>query len=460
MTSMAAIQLSDFAKRNNIDIEKTPLESMAFATQMDAAPSIAATTFRSDFAFPKVGAVSQTPVDPASKDADVVYMVGNSLGLMPKAIRTLINQELDVWAERGVNGHFDHPHNRPWVTVDDNVLEETSRIVGAHSGEVAIMNTLTSNLHLVLASFYRPTSTRFKIIMESRAFPSDYFALSSQTNFHGFDSSTAVIEIVPREGERTLRTEDIEAVIEREGDSVALVLFSGVQYYTGQFFDIPRITRAAHAVGAMAGFDLAHAVGNVPLELHDWNVDCAVWCTYKYLNSGPGNIGGLFVHSKHNGSNLPRLTGWWGSDPASKFTMNNQFQGIPGAAGYRLSNPSVLATTSLLASLQTFAKTDMQALRAKSVLLTGYLEYLLRNVLAKERPGKFEIITPEDPSMRGTQLSLMLQEGQLERVFAGLIDRGVVADERRPDVIRISPAPLYCTFEDVFRVYLSFREVL
>ncbi|ORY53481.1 kynureninase [Rhizoclosmatium globosum] len=386
-------------------------------------------------------------------------MIGNSLGLQPVATRKLINEELDVWADRGVNGHFDHPLNRPWVSVDDNVLEQSARIVGAKStSEVAIMNTLTSNLHFLLVSFYRPTPLRYKIIMEAKAFPSDFFAFASQTTFHGFDPKDAIIEVKPRDGEFTLRIEDIVDVIRKEGDKVALVLFSGVQYYTGQFFDLKRITEEGHAIGARVGFDLAHAAGNVPLQLHDWNVDFAAWCTYKYLNGGPGNIGGLFVHSKFDGEKFPRLAGWWGSDPATKFTMDNQFHGIPGAAGYRLSNPSVLAVTSLLGSLQTFEKTSMQELRERSLLLTGYLEHLLLE-LHKSKPH-FKIITPSDPEQRGCQLSVLFEPGQMERVFEALLNRGIVCDERRPDVIRISPAPLYCTFEDVWKTVDGLKEVL
>ncbi|KAJ3064866.1 Kynureninase (L-kynurenine hydrolase) [Podochytrium sp. JEL0797] len=321
------------------------------------------------------------------------------------------------------------------------------------------MNSLTSNLHFLLISFYRPTAQRYKIIMEAKAFPSDAFAFASQVQFHGFDPKDAIVELAPRQGETSLRTEDIVKCIRREGDQVAVVLFSGVQYYTGQFFDLKTIAEEGHAVGAMVGFDLAHAAGNVPLQLHDWNVDFAAWCTYKYLNSGPGNIGGLFVHSKHNHANLPRLAGWWGSDPATKFTMNNEFHGIPGAAGYRLSNPSVLAVTSLHASLLTFAKTSMPELREKSMQLTAYLEHLLLDLLAS-RPGAFRILTPSDPSARGCQLSVFFEGGRMETVFEGLLERGVVCDERRPDVIRMSPAPLYCTFEDCWKVVEALREVL
>ncbi|KAJ3217792.1 hypothetical protein HDU81_000745 [Chytriomyces hyalinus] len=433
---------------------KLRLNSLEFAQTLDASHA----SFRSDFIFPKVKAIAKKPAADIA-ERNVVYMIGNSLGLQPVATRKLINEELDVWGERGVNGHFDHPHNRPWVTVDDNVLEESVKIVGAKStSEIAIMNSLTANLHFLLVSFYRPTEQRYKIIMEAKAFPSDFFAFSSQVQFHGYDPRDAIVEVAPREGEFHLRMEDILDVIRAEGDKVALVLFSGVQYYTGQFFDLEAITKVGRSVGAVVGFDLAHAAGNVPLKLHDWNVDFAAWCTYKYLNGGPGNIGGAFVHSRHDAEKLPRFSGWWGSDPSTKFTMDNQFHPIAGAAGYRLSNPSVLATTSLLGSLQTFSKTSMAELREKSMLLTGYLEYLL-NLIKEEKP-LFQIITPSDPEQRGCQLSLLFVPGHMERVFDALLEKGVLADERRPDVIRISPAPLYSTFEDCFKVFEALREVL
>lgn len=371
-----------------------------------------------------------------------------------------------MWAQRGVNGHFDHPLNRPWVSIDDTVITESARIVGAKPNEVAVMNSLTANLHFMMVSFYQPTPRRYKIIMEGKAFPSDSFAITSQVKFHGFDPEAgAVIEINPRPGEHNLRTEDILEVIEREGDSVALVLFSGVQYYTGQWFDMETITKAGHAQGAYVGFDLAHAVGNVPLKLHDWGIDFACWCSYKYLNAGPGGIGGAFLHEKHFSSNLPRFAGWWGTDPSTKFAMDNTFRPIPGAAGYRLSNPSVVSTVSLLGSLQVFEKTSMADLREKSLLLTGYLELLLDLLLLDlEKNGgsaPFKVITPRDPGARGCQLSVLFATSDMmEKVFMRMGLRGVLADERRPSVIRISPAPLYCSFKDVYDTVDSLRDSL
>ncbi|KAJ3108000.1 hypothetical protein HDU97_002580 [Phlyctochytrium planicorne] len=450
-----------------------PLTSKAFAKFLDEErDELRDLKLRDEFLFPKVSTIRDTalrtskvhaageetlkPVDDLDLDSDAVYMIGNSLGLQPKRTRKLLNEELDVWAERGVNGHFDHPHGRPWVSVDDNVIEESAKLVGAKPEDVAIMNSLTANLHFLMVAFYKPTPDRYKIIMEAKAFPSDYFALSSQAQFHGYDPKEAVIEIAPREGESTLRLEDILEVIEKEGEKTALVLFSGIQYYSGQFFNLREITKAGHAKGCMVGFDLAHAAGNVPLKLHDWDVDFACWCTYKYLNAGPGGIGGAFVHQRHARSPINRFAGWWGTDPSTKFAMDNIFRAIPGAAGYRLSNPSVVSTISLLGSLQVFARTSIDALREKSFLLTAYLELLLDSLESK----KFRILTPRDPFQRGCQLSLFFEGGIMEDVFQKLSVQGVLADERRPDVIRISPAPLYCTFADVWRCVEALKVAL
>ncbi|KAI8926683.1 pyridoxal phosphate-dependent transferase [Entophlyctis helioformis] len=420
-------------------------DSLEFARLLDAQ----STTFRSDFCVPKVATVSTHPheLSPEQAASESIYLCGNSLGLQPAATRTLINQELDVWSERGVHGHFEHRFGRPWVSIDDHVIEQSAKIVGAHADEVAIMNSLTANLHFLMVPFYRPTPTRFKILLEAKSFPSDYYALESQARFHGYDPAEALIQLSPRAGDFTLRTEDILETISKHGDQIALVMFSGVQYYTGQWFEMEKITTAAKAKGCIVGFDLAHAVGNVPMSLHDWDVDFACWCSYKYLNSGPGGIGGAFVHNKHAKDNtLKRFAGWWGSDPESKFLMDNTFVPIAGANSYRLSNPCVLAVVAMAASLQVFGKTDMQTLRQKSLLLTGFLELLLDEV----RGDKFQIITPRDPAQRGCQLSLLFTSAETtQRVFAELSRQGVVCDERKPDVIRIAPAPLYNTFEDV-----------
>ncbi|KAI9014852.1 pyridoxal phosphate-dependent transferase [Gaertneriomyces semiglobifer] len=387
-------------------------------------------------------------------DSDCIYLCGNSLGLQPKKTRKLLEEELDVWASAGVQGHFNHPYGRPWVSIDDHVIAESARIVGAQNHEVTIMNSLTANLHFLMISFYRPTTHRYKIMMEAKSFPSDYYAIESQVSLHGFSPKDAIIEVEPRNGEDTIRTEDILQRIEEEGDKVALVLFSGVQYYTGQFFELDRITSAAKKKGCMVGFDLAHAVGNVPLRLHDWEVDFACWCTYKYLNAGPGGIGGAFVHEKHARSQLPRLAGWWGTDPAQKFVMDHVFRPIPGANVYRVSNPNVLATTSLLGSLQVFARTTPEDLRAKSVLLTGYLEVLLMGVQG------FKILTPSESHQRGCQLSLLFDGGLMLPVFEELQRAGIVVDERKPDVIRVAPTPLYNTFTDVWTFVKILKEAI
>ncbi|KAJ3042958.1 hypothetical protein HDV00_006265 [Rhizophlyctis rosea] len=319
------------------------------------------------------------------------------------------------------------------------------------------MNTLTGNLHFLMVAFYRPTAARHKILMEAKSFPSDYYAVESQVKFHGYDPTKAIVQIGPRPGEHNLRTEDILKIIEEEGDTVALILFSGVQYYTGQFFELDKIAAAGKAKGCVVGYDLAHAVGNVPLRLHDWDVDFACWCTYKYLNAGPGGIGGAFVHEKHFNSDLPRFAGWWGTDPKTKFNMEHTFQPIPGAASFRVSNPNVLATVSLLGSLQVFAQTSMTALREKSILLTGYLERLLDDLPTR---SKFEILTPRNPEERGCQLSLLFKDGVMMELFTQLRKNGIICDERKPDVIRVAPTPLYNTFVEVWQFVRTLRDIL
>ncbi|KAI8807878.1 pyridoxal phosphate-dependent transferase [Cladochytrium replicatum] len=445
------------------------LASAEFAAQMDAKDPLK--ELRKEFLVPKVKNVSPSVtadngvVEP---DGDSIYLCGNSLGLQPIHTKKILNEELEVWAETGVHGHFDHKYGRHWRDMDElTLVKESARIVGAEENEIVIMNTLTSNLHFMLVSFYRPTSDRYKILMESKAFPSDYYALESQVKFHGYDPKDAIIEVSPREGEFTLRPDDILEIIEREGDKIALVMFSGIQYYTGQFFPIPEITKAGQAKGCVVGWDLAHAVGNLPMYLHDWNVDFACWCTYKYLNSGPGCIAGAFVHSMNLKvlDAVPRFHGWFGNEVSTRFRMENVFRPDPTAAVYRLSNPSVMAMACLLGSLTVFAKTSMEDLRAKSLLLTGYLDALLDG-LDGEMPGRFQVLTPKDPTQRGCQLSLLLtrplgDSGQLVRaVFQGLLDSGVVCDLREPDVIRVAPTPLYNTFSDVRNFFRVFREQL
>ncbi|KAK6331082.1 Kynureninase (L-kynurenine hydrolase) [Orbilia javanica] len=389
-------------------------------------------------------------------DHQAVYLCGNSLGLQPKGTRGLLLEELGVWADQGVYGHHNHPSSRPWIDIDGCVSEEMAKIVGADRSEIAVMGTLTSNLHFLMAAFYRPTDLKYKIIVEEKAFPSDYYAIESQVQWHGLKSSDAIISVSPQPGQHTLDTHDILKVIEDNGASTAMILLPGVQYYTGQLFDIEKITKFARFHDIIVGWDLAHAVGNVELSLHDWQVDFAAWCSYKYLNSGPGGIAGIFVHETR--SSQGRLTGWWGHDRASRFKMDNNFVAIPGAGGFQHSNPSVMATVCLLGSLNVFAKTSMKDIREKSVRLTGYMEELL--LADEETRGFYEIITPRNPSERGAQLSLLFKHGIMDAVFQKLERAGIIADKREPDVIRVAPAPLYNSFGDVFKFSQEFKEAV
>lgn len=385
-----------------------------------------------------------------SNGEECVYLCGNSLGLQPKAVREYVNQELKDWAELGVEGHF-HAKN-PWMPYHELLSDQTARLVGANPSEVVVMNTLTVNLHLMMVSFYRPTPSRYKILIEASAFPSDQYAVKSQLKFHGYDPAEALIELPLRKSEVLHRMEDIEALIDREGDFIALILLGGVNYYTGQVFDMERITRAAHTKGCTVGLDLAHAVGNIELKLHDWEVDFAVWCSYKYLNGGPGTIAGCFVHEKHaDNPGLPRFAGWWGHNKETRFLMGPDFVPIPGAEGWQLSNPPILPLAALRASMEIFDETGMKKLREKSRLLTGYLEFLADEI----GEDKVTIITPQDKNRRGCQLSLVIKRNGME-VYRKLTDEGVICDWREPDVIRVAPVPLYNSFMDVFR----FAEIL
>ncbi|KAJ3356043.1 hypothetical protein GGF32_001729 [Allomyces javanicus] len=449
--------------RADASAARLDLASPQFAAHLDATDSLRA--LRNDFLLPAYPAPAAGS-DAASAHADkVVYLCGNSLGLQPRGTRDLLMHELDVWANRGVMGHFDHPYGRPWAEIDETVTGEAAKIVGASVNEVAVMGTLTNNLHLLMVAFYRPTQQRYKILIEGKAFPSDQYAVASQVQVHGFDPKDAVIALTPREGEATLRTEDILATIKQHGHEIAVVLFSGVQYYTGQLFDMPTITRAAREAGCVVGWDLAHAVGNVPLHLHDWDVDFAAWCTYKYLNAGPGCIAGAFVHAKHADkkmADLPRFAGWWGHDKQSRFKMPDQFAPMPGAAGFQLSNPSVVATVSLLGSMQVFQKTSIAQLRAKSLRLTAYLEHLIVSEIAPLPSALgLRILTPSDPNQRGAQLSLLFAKmNGVGPLMKELEHRGVVVDEREPNVIRVAPAPIYNNFTDVRRFVTALKESL
>lgn len=376
---------------------------------------------------------------------DVIYFAGNSLGLQPKSVREYIEQEIKDWEVLGVDAHL-HAKN-PWLPYHEFLAEQTARIVGAKPIEVVNMNSLTVNLHFMFVSFYHPTPSRHKILIESKAFPSDHYAVESQIRFHGYDPNNALIEIKPREGESTIRTEDIEELIDKDGNSIALIWLAGVNYFTGQAFEMERITKAGHKKGCIVGFDLAHGAGNVKLNLHDWNVDFAVWCSYKYLNGGPGAVGGCFVHEKHAFDfTLPKFSGWWGHDKQSRFLMDPQYIPIPGAEGWQLSNPPVLLMASLKASLDIFDEAGMDALRQKSEKLTGYLEYLI----SEQKNPNIEIITPKDINQRGCQLSLKVKDKNQD-FHKRLVDNGVICDWREPDVIRLAPTPLYNTFADIYQ---------
>lgn len=390
---------------------------------------------------------------PQHNGKDVAYFCGNSLGLQPKSVSYLMEQELEDWARYGVEGHF--RARSPWFSYHHLFSEALAKIVGAHKEEVVAMNTLTVNLHLLLLSFYRPEGGRYKILMEAGAFPSDQYAIETQVRMYGYDPEDAIIEIAPRDGEHTIREEDIYEAIEKAGNTLAVVMIGGVNYYTGQLFDLAKITEAAHRVGAYAGYDLAHAVGNVPLQLHDWNVDFACWCSYKYLNSGPGGIGGAFVHEHHgNNPKTFRLAGWWGNDEQTRFKMEKGFTPQKGAAGWQMSNAQVFNMVAHRASLDIFDKAGMKELREKSLQLSGYTFFLLKQL--SHLP--FTILTPEADKQRGCQISLLFQERGKE-VFETLTEAGIVADWREPNVIRIAPVPLYNRFEDVYYLYETLKNI-
>ena len=373
-----------------------------------------------------------------------VYLCGNSLGLQPTITRDFVNQELDDWATFGVEGHF-HAQN-PWMPYHEFLTEGMAKVVGAKPEEVVVMNTLSANLHFMMVSFYRPTDKRYKIVIESDAFPSDLYAVESQVAYHGRDPNDGVLKLFPREGETTLRHEDIIKTIQDHGEEIALVLLGNVNYYTGQAFDIKSITEAGHAAGCLVGFDLAHGVGNLHLNLHEDGPDFAVWCTYKYLNSGPGSVGGCFVHERHaEKPDMPRFSGWWGHEKATRFNMRQDFRPIPGAEGWQLSNPPILSLAAIRASLSIFQEVGMEALNAKARLLTGYMEYLVNQLGADQ----VSIITPSDQNQRGCQLSIQVKNAD-KSLFDRITEDGVIADWREPDVIRVAPVPLYNSFEDVY----------
>ena len=395
---------------------------------------------------------------PVINDKEVLYFTGNSLGLQPKSAKDYLQQELDDWAKWGVEGHF-HAKN-PWVSYHEILTPATAGIVGANESEVVCMGSLTNNLHLLFVSFYRPTETRFKIISEAKMFPSDRYLLETQVRHHGLNPDEAIIEVAPRDGEHLIREEDIIQTINDNADSVALVFFGGVNYFTGQVFDMEKLTQVAHSVGALAGFDLAHAAGNIPLKLHDWNVDFAAWCTYKYLNSSAGNVAGLFVHDKHgDDTSINRFGGWWGHNKERRFLMENTFEPMTGAEGWQISNAPVMGMAVLKSSLDLFHEVSMESLRAKSLKLTAFLEFVFNDIVNQFPNVQLEIITPTIPERRGCQLSVKLV-GTDKSFFNALTEAGVIADFREPDVVRLAPAPLYNNFEDVYKFGQTLKSLL
>jgi kynureninase len=409
--------------------------TLGFAQQQDNTDPLA--KWRGQFMFPQ------------HEGKDMLYFTGNSLGLQPKGVKEALVAECDDWAKYGVEGHFEA--RKPWYSYHEQFAEGAAKLVGAQPNEVVMMNQLTVNLHLLLLSFYRPEGKRNKILFETKPFPSDQYAFASQAKLHGLNPADVLVEMQPREGEVTLRTEDIVAKINELGDELAVVCFGAVNYFTGQFFDLKTITEAAHHVGANCGFDLAHTAGNLPLQLHNWNVDFACWCTYKYLNSGPGTVAGAYVHEKHaSNPEVFRLAGWWGHEKSTRFQMGPDFEPIRTAESWQMSNAPVFSMAVHKVSLDIFTEVGMEALRKKSIQLTGYLEYILGEV-EKSTGQRLEILTPKDPEARGAQLSVVVY-GRNKQLIRDLAARGAIADWREPNVIRLAPAPLYNSFEDVYHL--------
>ena len=405
----------------------------AFAKELDQKDTLS--RYKNEFIFPKVN------------NKDVIYFTGNSLGLQPKLTKSYVDEVMNDWANLAVEGHF--YANKPWWDYHERFANPLSKIVGALPSEVTVMNTLTVNLHLLMVSFYRPTAKRYKILCEAKAFPSDQYMIQSQVQFHGFHPNDAIVEIQRRDGEHNIRLEDVLSKIEEVGEELALVLIGGVNYYTGQVFDMKTITKAGHKAGAFVGWDLAHAAGNVKLDLHEWDVDFAAWCSYKYMNSGPGNASGCFIHEKHhNNKDLHRFAGWWGHNKERRFKMEPVFDPVQGADGWQISNLPILSLAPYLASVALFDEIGMDALIEKRNLITAYLEFVLYEI-SKEVGGSFEIITPKNQEERACQLSVYLH-GEGRSLFEYLMKNGVITDWREPNVIRLAPVPLYCSFEDMY----------
>lgn len=408
--------------------------SREFAQSLDANDELRA--YRDEFHFPKVNG------------KQVIYFTGNSLGLQPKRTKLYVDEVMSDWANMAVEGHF--YSDKPWWDYQERFAVPLSEVVGAKPSEVGVMNTLTVNLHLLMVSFYNPTPKKYKIICEEKAFPSDQYMFQSQVKFHGFDPKDAIVEIKRREGEANIRLEDVLAKIEEVGSELALVLIGGVNYYTGQVFDMKTITAAGQKQGAYVGWDLAHAAGNIKLDLHDWNVDFAAWCSYKYMNSGPGNASGFFVHEKHhNDKELKRFAGWYGHNKERRFKMEPDFDPVHGADGWQISNLPILSLAPYLASVEMFAEVGMDKLIAKRNLITAYLKFVLHEIDNELDGAEFEILTPSNQDERGCQLSVYLH-GQGRELFERLMKNGVITDWREPNVIRLAPAPFYCSFEDMY----------
>lgn len=388
---------------------------------------------------------------PLQKNGDEhIYLCGNSLGLQPKRTQEYIQQELTDWANLGVEGHTQAKH--AWMPYHEFLSEAMAKIVGAKPHEVVVMNTLTTNLHLMMVSFFQPTAKRYKIVIEADAFPSDKYAVESQLKFHNIDPKDGLILWKPRKEDNLCHIEDLEQIIQRQGGEIALLMIGNTNYYSGQFYDMQKITQLGHANGMIVGFDLAHGAGNIQPNLHDVGADFAVWCTYKYLNSGPGSLGGCFVHERHaHNKNLKRFVGWWGHNKNTRFNMRQEFDPIPGAEGWQLSNPPILSMAAIRASLAVFEEAGFENIRAKSEQITGYLEFLIDEI----KNDKIHIITPRNPKERGCQLSIQVKDAD-KALFDALTQKGVVADWREPDVIRVAPAPLYNSYQDVF----NFVEIL
>ena len=415
--------------------------SLDFAKQLDQEDPIS--YLRNEFHIPR---------DKEGKEW--LYFTGNSLGLQPKITSKYIEQELDDWANFGVEGHFEAKN--PWLSYHELLTDTMAKVVGAKPVEVVVMNTLTTNLHLLMVSFYQPSKTKYKIIIESDAFPSDRYAVQSQLSFHGFDPEEALIEWKPKEGKELLELEDLKSILDSQGDDVALLLIGGVNYYTGQYLDIKKIAELGHAKKCMVGIDLAHGAGNIQPNLHDSSIDFAAWCTYKYLNSGPGSLSGLFVHEKHaQRKDLPRFAGWWNHNKETRFNMRQPFDVMSGAEGWQLSNPPILSMAAIKASLDIFEKVGMDALVKKSKKLTGFFEYLVNEIAS----DTIKIITPTNPNERGCQLSLQVKNAD-KNLHKKLTENNIITDWREPDVIRCAPVPMYTSFEDVYHMVTILESLL